>query len=163
MILDIILLLPIVYGLIRGVFRGLVGELTAIVAVIAGIICAKIFAPELATYILNVFTWNIQVCNLIAYLVIFLVVTCTLHLVSKLLARLLSAISLGWLNRLAGGLFGGLKWALIVSILLNCFNLLDNRFHILQPNVKKASVAYEPLEKLASVTWDAVEQLDTQL
>ncbi len=160
MILDIILLLPIVYGLIRGIFRGLVGELTAIVAVIAGIICAKLFAPELANAILNVFTWGIQVCNLIAYLLIFLVVTCCLHLIGKLLARLLSAISLGWLNRLAGGLFGGLKWALIVSILLNCFNLLDNHFQILKPEVKKASVAYQPLEKLASVTWDAIQEFD---
>ncbi len=159
MILDIILLLPIVYGLIRGVFRGLVGELTAIVAVVTGIVCAKIFAPDLASMLLNVFTWGAQICNLIAYLVIFLVVTCTLHVVGKLVARLLSAISLNWLNRLTGALFGGLKWALVVSICLNCFNIIDKHFHILQPNVKKASVAYKPLEKLASVTWDAVEQL----
>ncbi len=159
MILDIILLLPIVYGLIRGIFRGLVGELTAIVAVVAGVVCAKCFAPELSIRLTQIFTWSQQVCELLAYVLIFLVVTVGLHLLGKLLSRVLRAISLGWLNHLLGCLFGGLKWALIVSVLINCFNLLDARFHLLKPEVKKQSVSYQPLERLAAVTWDAMEQL----
>ncbi len=159
MILDIILLLPIVYGLIRGIFRGLVGELTAIVAIIAGVICAKIYAPEFAIKLTEVFTWSKQVCELLAYLLLFLGATLCLHLIGKLIARLLRAISLGWLNHLLGCIFGGLKWALIVSVMLNCFNIVDASMHILKPEVKKASVAYKPLAKLASVTWDAIQEM----
>ncbi len=157
MILDIILLLPIVYGLIRGIFRGLVGELTAIVAVVAGVVCAKMFAPEFSCYLTQLFTWNQSVCELIAYLLIFLVVTLCLHAVGKLLARVLSAIALGWLNHLAGCIFGGLKWALVVSVLLNCFDMLDDQVHILKPSVKKNSIAYKPVKKLAAVTWEAIQ------
>ncbi len=159
MILDIILLLPIVYGLIRGIFRGLVGELTAIIAVIAGVVCAKFFAPDLAVKLTQIFAWGKQVCELLSYVLIFFVVTICLHLLGRLIARLLQAIALGWLNRLVGGVFGGLKWALVVSVLLNCFNLLDSYIHILKPEVKNASIAYKPLEKLASVTWDAFQDI----
>ncbi len=162
MILDIILLLPIVYGLIRGIFRGLVGELTAIVAVIAGVVCAKIYAPTLAIKLIEVLTWGQQVCELISYVLIFFVVTICLHLLGKLIARLLRAISLGWLNYLAGCIFGGLKWALIVSVLLNCANLLDSYVHIIKPEVKKSSIAYQPLEKLASVTWNTIQEIQAK-
>ncbi len=157
MILDIILLLPIFYGLIRGVFRGLVGELTAIVAVVAGVVCAKIFAPKAAVYLTTIVTWNSTICELIAYSAIFLIVTFALHLIGKLLSKLLKTISLGWLNRLLGAVFGAAKWAIIVSVLLNCFNMLDERFNILQPEVKKDSVAYVHLQKVAGVTWEAIQ------
>ncbi len=159
MILDIILLIPIVYGLIRGIFRGLVGELTAIVAVVAGVVCAKLFAPEVADVLTGIFTWGKQVCELLAYVLIFAVVTLGLHLLGNLLARMLSAIALGWLNRLAGGLFGALKWALVVSVVLNSFNLLEEYIQIIKPEAKKESVIYKPVERLASVTWNAIQEI----
>ncbi len=160
MILDIILLLPIIYGLIRGIFRGLVGELTAIVAVVIGVLLAKVFAPDLASVFVKNVNWNESICLLLSYVLIFMVATLSLHGIGYLLKRFLKAISLGWLNGGLGGLFGALKWALVVSVLINCFDMLDNTFHILKPETKDASYVYKPLQKVASVTWDTVEQLE---
>ncbi len=160
MILDIILLIPIIYGLIRGIFRGLVGELTAIVAVIAGVIVAKIFAPDLATLLLNNLNWGETACLLLSYILIFTLTALSLHGIGLLCKKFLKKISLGWLNHLLGGVFGMLKWAILVSVLLNCFDMLDKKRHILKPETKSASYVYQPLQKVASVTWDTIQDIE---
>ena len=73
-LLDIILLAPVLYGLIRGIFRGLVEELTAIVAIIVAVICAKLFAPQAATMLMEYSAWQEQICQVCAYLIIFFTV-----------------------------------------------------------------------------------------
>lgn len=158
-ILDIIIILPIAYGLIRGLFSGLVQELTAIVALIAGVICAKLYAADVAQYLMQAVTWDKQICEAVAYSAVFLAVSLLLNIVGRLLARLLSAISLGGINKLLGGVFGAAKWALLVAVILTVFNLLDQQFHFLKEETKQASVLYEPLQHLASVAWEEAMEI----
>ena len=161
-IIDIIILVPILYGLILGIFRGLVAELTAIVALIAGIVCAKVFAPDVAQKLTTVLTWDVSMCEALAYVIVFFVVALSLTLVGKLLTRLFRAISLAWLNRLLGAVFGALKWLLAVSVILVAFDLLDNTLHILKPEIKEQSICYEPVRSIASIAWDEVQNLSAE-
>lgn len=160
--LDIILLVPILYGCIRGLFRGLVKELTAIIAIVAAIVCAKIFAPSAAQVLMKYATLSEAVCNVVAYLIVFFVVALFLHLIGYMLSSLLKAISLGWLNRLLGAVFGTLKWALIVSVLFNGAAILDDYFHFIKPELKETSIAYSPVKKLASVAWKELQNIGNQ-
>ena len=80
-----------------------------------------------------------------------------LSLVGWLLSKLMKAIKLGWLNHLLGGLFGTLKWALILSLVINAVDLLDGTFHFIKPEIKQQSVGYEPLRKVASIAWENVK------
>ncbi len=156
--IDIIILIPILYGLIRGLFKGLVGEITSLAAVIIGIFCAKIFAPEVSGWFLEIFTMNQQVARVVSYLVIFFTVAICLHLVGKLIEKILSSISLGGVNKVLGALFGAIKLALIVSILLNGFDMLDDTFSIIKPSQKASSVCYEPVRNMSAVAWDKLSE-----
>lgn len=155
--LDIIILIPIAFGLIRGLVRGFVVELTAVVAIVAGVVCAKIYAPSFGNILTDTFTWNQQVCNIVAYMLIFIGVALLLHVVAKLISKLLRTISLGWLNCLLGAVLGTAKWAILVSVLLVAFNALDQRFQILKPAQKQSSVLYEPVGRIAGIAWEAVK------
>ncbi len=157
MALDIIILTPIAFGLVVGIWRGLVKEVTAMGAILVGVIFAKVFAPDLAELLIETFAWSKEVMLLVCYVIIFVVVTLSLHFISKLITKFLKKISLGWLNHLLGALFGGFKWALLVSVLLTCFDLLDQKFEILQPNVKESSWAYEPIKAIAGTTWNVIQ------
>lgn len=152
--IDIIILIPILFGLIRGLFRGFVIELTAVVAIIAGVICAKLYAPAFALKLAELLTWNQPACNVAAYMLIFIGVAVLLHIVGKLFSKLLSAIALGGLNKLLGAVIGAAKWAILVSVLLVAFDALDQRFHILRPEQKQASVMYKPISTIATAAWD---------
>ena len=64
------------------------------------------------------------------------------------MTKLFSATGFGWLNRLAGGAFGGIKFLLIVSILLNLITLFYNKVPVNQENELAKSKFYEPIEKV---------------
>ena len=156
-VIDIIVLVPILYGLVRGIFRGFVQELTAILVVVAGLIVARIYAPSLAQYMTANLTWNISVCQTVAYLAIFLATAIVLSLLGKLITRLLHAISLGWLNRLLGAVFGAAKWTLIMGIMLYGFLLLNKQFSFVKPEVVNESLAAKNLPNIVSIAWDEVK------
>lgn len=157
-VIDIIILLPIAYGVVRGLMKGFVQELTGLVAIVAAVFCTKLWAPNVAMWLSKYLTSSFAACQLIAWFVIFVGVALSLHLAGKIISRLLSAISLGWLNRLVGAIFGAAKWVLVVSILLNGVALLDNRFHFLKPQVQEKSIAYEPIRKVAAIAWENVQR-----
>jgi len=158
---DIIILLPIAYGLVRGIINGLVGEITSIVAVSCGVIAAKIWAAPLAVEFEEVFMWTKSACEMIAYLLLFIGVVLSLTLIGKLFSKILSKLRLGGMNKILGGIFGAAKLTIIVSVVIMGVDLLDTRFHFIKEETKSASIAYKPLCDFASTTWDSVSEQST--
>ena len=70
-------------------------------------------------------------------------------------------MSLGGLNKLFGGLFGALKYALILSVLINVFNVVDDKFSIINPTTKSASFAYKPVLDLGPALWEEAKSYNT--
>lgn len=157
--LDFIIIIPILYGLVRGFFRGLVGELTAIVAIVIAIICAKLYAPAFSIWLLRYIVLGVAVAEILAYIIIFLGIALVLNLLGGLIKKVISAISLGWLNRLLGAIFGTLKWALIISVVLNGVAMLNDVLHFISPELQEHSLTYNPIKSIASVAWDEVQNL----
>jgi membrane protein required for colicin V production len=148
--LDLFLLIPIGLGFIFGIFKGLVKELTSLVAIILGIFGAKLLAPY--------FSGILKTSLPLTYLLLFIAIGVGLLLLANMLDKIFDSISLGGLNKLLGGIFGGLKYALIVSVLLNVFNSLDNRLHILGTETKENSIAYKPVMKLGPTLWNEAKK-----
>ena len=156
--LDIIILLPLLIGLVRGLMKGLVIEITSIVAIILGIVGSRLWGAMFATWLLNQFAWPESVCVVLAYALLFLGISILLHLVAKLLTKLFKKVSLGWLNRLLGGLFGTLKWGMIVLVMVLCIHQLDKQFEFIQKDLKQQSVVYMQAAPLAEKMWVEVKQ-----
>lgn len=142
--LDILLLLPLLYGLIRGLMRGLITELSTVLALLLGVAGAKLWGAVFATWLHQKATWPIEVCNVIAYVLIFLAIAIALHFVGTLLQKLLKAIKLGWVNRLLGGVCGALKWAIIVLVLVFVVGQFDHFIPFMPSELKKQSRLYQP-------------------
>lgn len=148
--IDALILLPLLVGLVRGLMRGLVTELVAIMAVILGVAGAKLWGLQFSGYIHSLFQWSHQVCDVVAYGLLFLAITILLNLFGRAFTRLLKAIHLGWLNRLLGGIFGTLKWAIIVLTLVFLINKLDEQFEFIKPEFKRQSLTYQPAVESAN-------------
>ena len=156
--LDIIILLPLLIGLVRGLMKGLVIEITSIVAIILGIVGSRLWGAMFATWLLHQFAWPESVCVVLAYALLFLGISILLHVLAKLLTKLLAKVSLGWLNRLLGGLFGTLKWGIIVLVMVLCIHQLDKQFEFIQKDLKQQSVVYMQAAPLAEKMWVEVKQ-----
>ena len=127
--LDVLLVLPLLFGLIRGLMRGLISEIIAIVVVILGVLGARFGAPAFSAWLLAQFAWPQGVCDVVAYILLFLAIAIVLAIVAKLLNKFMKAIHLGWANRLAGGLFGTAKYALIVLVVVFALDRTNDAFH----------------------------------
>ena len=140
--LDILIALPIVYGIIRGIMRGLVMEIFAIVGIILGIVVARIYAGEAAIWLQQFSQWDVNILQPVAAFVIFLVVALLCRLLAQLLTKLFKLISLGWINRLVGGIFGAAKWILILAVIITCVDMIDGVLHFIKPELKENSLLY---------------------
>ena len=159
--LDLVLLIPIGLGFVFGLFKGLIKELTSLVAIILGIYGAKIFAPFISNILINSFHFSDKTALPISYFIIFVTIITAMLLLAKMLDKVFDSISLGGLNKFLGGLFGTLKYALIVSVLLNVFNALDSRFSMIKKATKEESIAYKPLMKFGPTLWDETKKSKT--
>jgi membrane protein required for colicin V production len=150
---DIIIVIIIFVGLIFGLFRGLIKEVAGLAAIFLGIYFSKILAPTVGAWLVKSLNVAESVSVPVAYLVIFVAVIILLLAFSALLDKLINAIALGWLNRLFGGIFGAIKLALLVSVLLNVFDALDGKYHFVAKETKTESRLYQPIMKFAPMLW----------
>ena len=116
--LDIIILAFIgigaCIGLFRGFFREIVGTIGILLAAIAANLLSPFVAPKLGDWVDNA-----TVSAIIIWVVIFLITMFVMHRIAYLLQKMMRAIELGWLNRLAGGLFGAIKYVLIAALAIS--------------------------------------------
>lgn len=158
--LDILIVLPLVAGLIRGFMRGFVSEIIAIMVVILGVLGTRWSAPYFSSWIMQQFAWTKEVCDVVAYVLIFLGIAVVLTLLAKLLTRFLRSVHLGWANRLLGGILGTLKFALIVLIVVFVADRINRRFHWLdKAEVVKTSVVWPQAVKATDMLMDTAGNL----
>ncbi len=119
--LDIVLGLLLAYGLYKGLKNGLFVELASLIALIAGIFGAIRFSYIAGDYLHEHMQWDERYINLAAFIATFIAIVILVHLAGKLLTRIADFAMLGLLNKIAGGLFGTLKVAIILGALLIFF------------------------------------------
>ncbi len=87
----------------------------------------------------------------------FLLISTGIILLAKLFTSLINMAALGIFNKIAGAVFGGLKYALVISIVIFYFNKLDTKYNWLSPDTKAESHLYYPLAKVAPVALPVIE------
>jgi|TARA_B110000444_G_scaffold42635_1_gene38517 membrane protein required for colicin V production len=144
---DLILVLPIIYGVYKGFRRGLVLEFTSLLALVLGIYGASIFSKMTFEYLSNWLDIESSYLSVASYAITFISIVIIVSLGGKLLTLLLKMVALGFLNRIMGSLFGGLKSLLLISIFLIFFDKFVKPFGFVKPDLLNDSVFYEPMVK----------------
>jgi membrane protein required for colicin V production len=148
-IIDIILGALILYGLIKGLSKGFFVEVTSLLALLVGVYGAVHFSNYAAEFLSNRFEWGEKTINITAFAITFIAIVLVISLAGKALTKLADFATLGILNKLLGGLFGSLKIALILSVLLLIFNSLNKTIPFVSEEEIETSVLYRPVKSLA--------------
>lgn len=120
-IIDIIALVAVGYGVFRGFRNGVIYEVAGILGLIVGVWAGMRLAFLFADWYREHTTLPENWIPLIGFLTAFLIGMGVVVLAGRLITRLVKTIQLNMVNRAAGGVFGGLKWALILGSLLTMF------------------------------------------
>lgn len=149
MYLDIIIALPLAWGMFRGFRRGLIIELCTLMALILGVYGAAAFGDVAGEYLQEQFNTDPRLSRVIAFTVVFILIVVVVFIFGKILERLIKLVALGLFNKLFGMLFGGLKFALILSgvlFIVSGFPLTEN---LISGKTRQESYLYEPVAGLA--------------
>lgn len=146
--IDIILGILLIIAAIQGFRKGFIIEFASLAALILGIWGGIKFSDFTVRLITKYTGFHSDYLTIIAFFVTFIIIVILIHLMGKVLDSVVKAAMLGFLNRLAGVIFGVLKTALILSILLLLFDEVDQNVHILPVKQKEESKIYEPMKQV---------------
>lgn len=153
---DIVLGSLILIGLIRGFMKGFFIEIASLVALIAGIYGAIHFSYIIGNYLHQKMSWQEHYINLAAFAITFILVIVIVSLLGKSLTKIANFAMLGIVNKLAGAVFGGLKIAVILGVILVFFNKTNNTFSFLKKETLKESILFEPVKNIGIFVFNKV-------
>ncbi|MDD7884763.1 CvpA family protein [Flavivirga sp. 57AJ16] len=155
-IIDIVLGALILFGLIRGFMKGLFVEVASLVALIAGVYGAIHFSNFVGGFLESKVDWNERTVNIAAFAITFVIIVLAIALAGKALTKLANFAALGILNKLLGGLFGGLKMALILSVILIIFDKMNRAIPFADEEDLETSAFYKPVKSLVPMILPSV-------
>ncbi|WP_430908780.1 CvpA family protein [Maribacter sp. 2-571] len=158
--LDIVLGLLLIWGLWKGLKNGLFVEIASLIALIAGIFGAIHFSYIAGNYLHKNMQWNENYINLAAFIITFIIIVTVVHIAGKLLTKIADFAMLGLLNKIAGGLFGMLKVAVILGALLVFFDRMNNTVGFIDQETRDRSVLYTPIKDIGAFVFSKVLQED---
>ena len=147
-VVDIVLSVVILFGLVRGFMKGLFVEVASLVALVAGVYGAIHFSDFAAQYLQSKTEWDEKTISITAFAITFVVIVLCIGLAGKALTKLADFAALGIVNKLAGGVFGALKMALILSILLMVFDKMNSTITFIDEENMDDSILYKPVKTL---------------
>lgn len=139
-ILDLIILLPLIYGAYKGYKRGFIMSLFMLLAVIVGLYAAFHFTDVIVSYGKEQFNWTGKYIPPLTFLSLFLMVGAGVYFGGKVLESVIKLAKLSILNSLAGALLGLLQWTYFVGSLLLMLISFDQKESIISKETKQHSL-----------------------
>ncbi len=146
---DIIFLILLLWSAFQGIRKGFFIMAASLAALILGIWGAIHFSHLMAGWITGHIDRNIQYLSLISFSLTFVLIVIGVHLLARAMDKLIRAVALGFLNRFAGLVFGILKTAFLISIVLVILDAIDRKIPFIPREHKEASLLYRPLSQFA--------------
>lgn len=146
---DIILFLPLLWAAWKGFKNGFIIEVASIVALIAGIYLAANFSEITAGAIKNWLDIEGTWLGYVSFLATFILAVFGVYALAKVIEKAVNLAALKLVNKIAGLVFGVLKVALILSIILNLLGWLDRHVPVLSKSEPDKSLLFNPVKGIA--------------
>ena len=162
-ILDIVLLAFLLFGLINGLRKGLFVEVASLVALIAGVYGAIHFSNFAADFLMEKVDWNEKTVNITAFIITFIVIVVVIALAGKALTKIADFAALGILNKILGGIFGLIKIAFILSVILIIFDTTNKTIPFTDEDDLEESILYKPIKSLVPTVFPIILEKKSSL
>ncbi|MGD1947032.1 MAG: CvpA family protein [Croceivirga sp.] len=154
--LDVVLGILLAWGLYKGLTNGLFVELASLVALIAGIYGSIHFSYIAGDYLSDNMEWSPRYIKITSFVLTFIAIVILVHFAGKVLTKVANFAMLGLLNKIAGGIFGALKVAIILGALLLFFEKATASFTFINDETKKDSILYGPVRDIGAFIFNKV-------
>lgn len=161
-ILDLVLLIWFLPAIYVGVSKGFFKQAASIAALVLGVWLAYRYYQPVSGFFAGFFKdAHPSLLNVAGFILVFLGASAVATILGNLLTGLLKAVSLGWVNRILGLLFAVAKTALILTLAVYLFNLLNARLGIIGDGTLHKSAVWCFFNDLSGKIFPFLKELAT--
>ena len=153
MIFDFLFAIIFIWASYRGFKKGLIYQATTLAALLLGIYGSIKFSDLMAFFLYEKFGWHSPYIKLIAFIITFTGIIILIHLLGRFIEKMVEMVALGFVNRILGLVFGLIKSAFIISVVLYFFNMVNVNKQIIPEETTNQSYLYKPLSALAPLVF----------
>ena len=154
--IDIIILVLLVAFGIGGLRKGIITETATLLGLGLGLYGAFHFSDFTAEQLVKYVEIDPKYMNVISFAVTFIIVAVLVFLLGRLVAKLVKAINLGFIDRLGGFLIGIAKGVLIASLLIMLMNAA-NLNGVIKDKTKQESLLYPYIEMAVPYVYEGFD------
>ena len=149
--LDWFILFVVAGGIVRGFAVGAIRQVASLVGVLLAFLLSVQFMHPVGHSIATSIGLADEIAPLVGFVVLFGGVLLLGAAVARLIERMIDALSLTMLNRMAGALVGAVKAVLLMSVLF----LVLASVQMPSTEIRNDSQLYEPVASALPRAWDA--------
>lgn len=157
--LDALIIAPLLWGAYKGFQKGLIFEIAMILGLIIGVYLGFKFSGLIYKLLQEVIPDEGQLLNYLSFFIVFGAILLIFIFYARLMEAVLKITSLNLFNKIAGALFGLLKFALAISVIFWLIKPMQNSVNIIPEKARKESMLYEYVLKIASSISPAVKDV----
>ena len=116
--LDIVIAVPLLYGIVKGFEHGLIKEITGLLGLFFGAYVAINFSSYLYPKFNEILFINVQFIPIISFAILFIASIIFVKIIGYIIDKISKALALGFVSRLLGSVFGFFKILVILSFSL---------------------------------------------
>lgn len=154
--LDILFIIPLIFGAWRGFKKGFIIEFFTLLALFVGIYAGIHFSDFMSTILKDNLGMTSKYLPIIAFTLTFLGVGAMVFFGGKVLEKAIKVVALAPLNKIAGLFFGLLKMVLILSATLVILESIDEKNDFIPQDLKDSSLLYHPIKASSLNTIPAI-------
>ena len=129
--IDIFIVCLIFLGFYRGYSKGFIIELSSLLSIVLGVYGSLKLSDLTLNFITIYFSEKLETIDsnylkIFSFAFTFIVIIVSISLLAKLLTKIVKILFLGFINKIFGGILGGLKYILIIVFCTSFFESLNS-------------------------------------
>lgn len=159
--IDYIILALLIWGFIIGFRKGLIGILCNLAGAIIGALLALKYMQTVGAYLHTELSMNEKFGDFLGFVAIFALIYIGFFILGKSLSKAVSLVMLGFVNRLAGGILGMIKYLIFMSVMLS----LSSHFNIkiVNEELRNSSTVLSSVQSLSDFLSPEIEKIKKPL
>lgn len=160
--IDIIIGIILLLFALAGLRKGLIIEAFYLASIIIGIYGAMFFSDAMSDWLSEVINVAPEYLALVAFIITFIIFMIIIRFLGRLISGLVEAIHLGFIDKIGGFVFGIIKGALLLSILIMTLNIF-NIGEVIDKDTRKDSALYTHIENIANTLYKNHELIEESM
>ena len=155
--IDLTISIILLIGIIRGLMQGFIYEIAVLGTLVLCYFLGFKLAAFFAIWVSKIISVSPYTLHYISLLLAFIGISVAVFFLARLFEGLIKIVALGIFNKIAGAIFGGVKYAFILGLFFFFFNRINWSANWLNADAKAESVFYYPLLHMVTAIFSVLK------